>query len=82
MLVSSSRDSDLASHCRESTSLATDRVTAEIRERFQQLQNLEQKYAFLRPEVILSMKELYLDQAHQDINKEESNLSAYVYQLS
>ncbi|GFU94435.1 uncharacterized protein TNCV_2644231 [Trichonephila clavipes] len=35
-----------------------DRVTAEIRERFQQLQNLAQKYAFLRPEVILSMEEL------------------------
>ncbi|PRD26425.1 UNVERIFIED_CONTAM: hypothetical protein NCL1_38165 [Trichonephila clavipes] len=34
------------------------RVTAEIRERFQQLQNLEQKYAFLRPEVILSKDEL------------------------
>ncbi|GFU49250.1 uncharacterized protein TNCV_2610101 [Trichonephila clavipes] len=29
------------------------RVTAEIRERFQQSQNLAQKYAFLRPEVIL-----------------------------
>ncbi|GFU72893.1 uncharacterized protein TNCV_4910221 [Trichonephila clavipes] len=35
-----------------------DRVTAETRERFQQLQNLAQKYAFLRPEVILSMDEL------------------------
>ncbi|GFU56201.1 uncharacterized protein TNCV_712601 [Trichonephila clavipes] len=32
-----------------------DRVTAEIRERFQQLQNLAQKYAFLRPEAIVSM---------------------------
>ncbi|GFV76933.1 uncharacterized protein TNCV_690031 [Trichonephila clavipes] len=31
-----------------------DRVTAEIREKFQQLQNLAQKYAFLRPEVILA----------------------------
>ncbi|GFW50326.1 uncharacterized protein TNCV_4697421 [Trichonephila clavipes] len=30
------------------------RVTAEIRERFQLLQNLAQKYAFLRPEVMLS----------------------------
>ncbi|GFS79873.1 uncharacterized protein TNCV_750481 [Trichonephila clavipes] len=40
-----------------------DRVTAEIRERFQQLQNLAQKYAFLRTEVILSMDELNLDQA-------------------
>ncbi|GFT47307.1 uncharacterized protein TNCV_3749011 [Trichonephila clavipes] len=47
-----------------------DRVTAEIRERFHQLQNLAQKYAFLRPEVILSMYELNLDQASQDINKE------------
>ncbi|GFY02016.1 uncharacterized protein TNCV_5098771 [Trichonephila clavipes] len=47
-----------------------DRVTAEIRERFQQLQNLAQKYAFLRPEVMLSMDELNLDQALQDINKE------------
>ncbi|GFV57305.1 hypothetical protein TNCV_2679951 [Trichonephila clavipes] len=47
-----------------------DRVTAEIRERFQPLQNLEQKYVFLRPEVILSMDELNLDQAPQDINKE------------
>ncbi|GFX21133.1 uncharacterized protein TNCV_4367121 [Trichonephila clavipes] len=45
------------------------RVTAEIRERFQQLQNLAQKYAFLRPEVILSMDELNFDQAPQDINK-------------
>ncbi|GFS78538.1 uncharacterized protein TNCV_3147781 [Trichonephila clavipes] len=35
-----------------------DRITAEIRERFQQLQNLAQKYAFLRPEVILNMDEL------------------------
>ncbi|GFX02513.1 uncharacterized protein TNCV_727671 [Trichonephila clavipes] len=59
------------------------RVTAEIREKFQQLQNLAQKYAFLRPEVILSMYELNLDQAPQDINKEEySNLSVYVYKLS
>ncbi|GFV93441.1 uncharacterized protein TNCV_1987561 [Trichonephila clavipes] len=48
-----------------------DRVTAEIRERFHQLPNLTQKYAFLRPEVILSMDELNLDQAPQDINKEE-----------
>ncbi|GFV65170.1 uncharacterized protein TNCV_2701121 [Trichonephila clavipes] len=48
-----------------------DRITAEIRERFQQLQNLVQKYAFLRGEVILSMDELNLDQAPQNINKEE-----------
>ncbi|GFX61613.1 uncharacterized protein TNCV_5111001 [Trichonephila clavipes] len=45
------------------------RVTAEIRGRFQQLQNLTQKYAFLRSEVIFSMDELNLDQASQDINK-------------
>ncbi|GFV82522.1 actin-binding LIM protein 1 [Trichonephila clavipes] len=50
---------------------AIDRITAEIRERFQQLQNLAQKYAFLKPKVILSMDELYLGQAPQDINKEE-----------
>ncbi|GFT71142.1 uncharacterized protein TNCV_3001581 [Trichonephila clavipes] len=48
-----------------------ERITAEIRERFQQLQNLAQKYAFLRPEVILSMDELNLDQTPQDVNKEE-----------
>ncbi|GFX55510.1 uncharacterized protein TNCV_267981 [Trichonephila clavipes] len=47
-----------------------DRVTAEIRERFQQLQNLAQKYVFLRPEVILSINEFNLNQAPQDINKE------------
>ncbi|GFT66357.1 uncharacterized protein TNCV_3208121 [Trichonephila clavipes] len=47
-----------------------DRITAEIQERFQQLQNLAQKYAFLRSEVILSMDEFNLDQAPQDINKE------------
>ncbi|GFX59531.1 hypothetical protein TNCV_2034591 [Trichonephila clavipes] len=35
-----------------------DRETGEILERLQQLQNLGQKYAFLRPEVILSMDEL------------------------
>ncbi|GFW45288.1 transposon Ty3-G Gag-Pol polyprotein [Trichonephila clavipes] len=51
-----------------------DIVTTEIRERFQQLQNLAQKYAFLRPEVILSMGELNLDQTPQDINKEEFQL--------
>ncbi|GFX19384.1 uncharacterized protein TNCV_3015231 [Trichonephila clavipes] len=48
-----------------------DRVNAEIRERFQHLQNLAQKCAFLGPEMILSMDELNLDQALQDINKEE-----------
>ncbi|GFV77507.1 uncharacterized protein TNCV_1070361 [Trichonephila clavipes] len=47
-----------------------DRVTAEIRERSQQFQNLVQKYAFLRPGVILSCDELNLDQTSQDINKE------------
>ncbi|GFX41402.1 hypothetical protein TNCV_1654851 [Trichonephila clavipes] len=51
-----------------------DRVTAEIRERFQQLQNLPQKYVFIRVEVILSLDELNLDQAPQDINKEEFQL--------
>ncbi|GFW12163.1 uncharacterized protein TNCV_4936071 [Trichonephila clavipes] len=51
-----------------------DKVTAEIRERFQPLQNLAQKYAILRPEVILSMEELNLDKAPQDINKEEFEL--------
>ncbi|GFY01102.1 uncharacterized protein TNCV_5075691 [Trichonephila clavipes] len=35
-----------------------DRITPEIRETFQQLQNIAQKYAFLRPEVILSKDEL------------------------
>ncbi|GFV65175.1 uncharacterized protein TNCV_2148671 [Trichonephila clavipes] len=53
---------------------AIDRVTAEIRERFKQVQNLAQKYAFLRTEVILSVDELNLDQASQDINKEEFQL--------
>ncbi|GFS88502.1 hypothetical protein TNCV_1461421 [Trichonephila clavipes] len=42
-----------------------------VRERFQQLQNLEQKYAFLRPEEILNMDKFNLDHAPQDINKEE-----------
>ncbi|PRD22416.1 UNVERIFIED_CONTAM: hypothetical protein NCL1_49147 [Trichonephila clavipes] len=51
-----------------------DRVTAEIQERFQQLQNLLQRYAFLRHEVILSIDKLNLDQAPQDINKEEVQL--------
>ncbi|GFX11633.1 uncharacterized protein TNCV_5142081 [Trichonephila clavipes] len=50
------------------------RVTDEIRERFQQLQNLTKKYAFLRLEGILSMDELNLDQAPQDINTEEFQL--------
>ncbi|GFS66740.1 uncharacterized protein TNCV_229791 [Trichonephila clavipes] len=64
------------------TVFSIDRVTAEIRERFKRCQNLVHKYAFLRPEVILSMDELNLDQTPQDINKEEnSNLSPYVYKL-
>ncbi|GFU98504.1 uncharacterized protein TNCV_3653351 [Trichonephila clavipes] len=57
-----------------------DSVTAEIRERFQQLQNLAQKYAFFKSEVILSMDELILNQAPQDIN-EEFQLGAYVYKI-
>jgi hypothetical protein len=47
-----------------------DRVTAEIQQRFQQLQNLAQRYAFLRPAVILEVDELNLDQAAQDIDRE------------
>ncbi|GFY07251.1 hypothetical protein TNCV_1586061 [Trichonephila clavipes] len=53
------------------------RITAEIRERFQQLENLAPKIR--RPEVILSMDELNLDQAPQDF---KNHLSAYVYKLS
>ncbi|GFU95723.1 uncharacterized protein TNCV_4889121 [Trichonephila clavipes] len=49
-------------------------VTVEIRERFQQLQNPAQKYVVLRPEMMLSIDELNLDQAPQDINKEEIQL--------
>ncbi|GFV61852.1 hypothetical protein TNCV_4106571 [Trichonephila clavipes] len=52
------------------------RVTAEIQERFPQCQNLAQKYAFLRPEVILSMDEHSLDQVPPDINKEEFQLES------
>ncbi|GFY02342.1 uncharacterized protein TNCV_3502241 [Trichonephila clavipes] len=37
-------------------------------------ENLEQKYAFLRPEELLGMDKLNLDQAPQDINKEEFQL--------
>ncbi|GFT38054.1 uncharacterized protein TNCV_4102951 [Trichonephila clavipes] len=48
-----------------------DRVTVEIRGRFQQLQKIPQNMLFLRSEVILSMVELNLDQAPEDINKEE-----------
>ncbi|GFU96319.1 uncharacterized protein TNCV_88961 [Trichonephila clavipes] len=59
----------ISSPSEKSAHFWTNRVTAEIRERFQQLQNLEQKYSFLRPEVILSMDELNLDQALQDINE-------------
>ncbi|GFX74019.1 uncharacterized protein TNCV_2955021 [Trichonephila clavipes] len=46
-----------------------DRVTPENRERSQQLQNLAQKYAFIKSEVILNLDELNLYQAPQDINK-------------
>ncbi|GFX52229.1 uncharacterized protein TNCV_4800861 [Trichonephila clavipes] len=55
-----------------------DRITAEIRERFQQLQNLAQRHDvfFFLPEVILSMDELNLDQDPQDINKEEFQLES------
>ncbi|GFU16402.1 HTH_Tnp_Tc3_2 domain-containing protein [Trichonephila clavipes] len=60
---------------------STDRVTDEIQERFQQLQNQAQKYAFLRPEVILSMDELNLDQALKTLIKKNSKLSTY-YKLS
>ncbi|GFW68799.1 hypothetical protein TNCV_3640131 [Trichonephila clavipes] len=52
---------------------STDRVTAEIGERFLQLQNLAQKYAFLRPEEVLSMNELR-SSVPQDINKETFQL--------
>ncbi|GFX38869.1 uncharacterized protein TNCV_4753451 [Trichonephila clavipes] len=40
------------------------RVTAEIGERFQQLQNIAQKCAFIRPEGILSMDELSSFSSH------------------
>ncbi|PRD23724.1 UNVERIFIED_CONTAM: hypothetical protein NCL1_45629 [Trichonephila clavipes] len=53
---------------------SSDRVSAEFRERFQQLQNIAQRYAFLTPELILRMDELNLDQALQDINKAEFTL--------
>ncbi|GFV93467.1 uncharacterized protein TNCV_1987811 [Trichonephila clavipes] len=49
--VQSSYEDDL----RRTMFSSIDRVAAEIRERFQQLQNLAQKYALLRPEVILSL---------------------------
>ncbi|GFX47899.1 histone-lysine N-methyltransferase SETMAR [Trichonephila clavipes] len=57
------------------------KVTIEIRERFQQLQNLAQKYAFLRLEVILSMDELTEIKLLKTSIK-NSNLSEYVYKLS
>ncbi|GFX65951.1 uncharacterized protein TNCV_13721 [Trichonephila clavipes] len=61
----------LQCHLYQSHKRADDlRRKAEIRKRFQQLQIIAQKYAFLRPEVILSMDEFNLDQALQDINKE------------
>ncbi|GFT68361.1 uncharacterized protein TNCV_659621 [Trichonephila clavipes] len=54
-----------------------DGITAEIRERFQQLQNLAQKYSFFHRRVrrvFLSTDELNLDQASQDIKKKEFQL--------
>lgn len=50
---------------------SVDRVTAEIRDRFQQLQNLAQKYSFLMPAVMLGLEKLNLDQASRDINIDE-----------
>lgn len=41
-------------------------AAAEICDRFQQLQNLAQKYAFLMPTVMLGSEELNLDQARRD----------------
>ncbi|GFS97329.1 uncharacterized protein TNCV_1824881 [Trichonephila clavipes] len=67
---------------RRTTFSSIDRVTVDIRERFQQLQNLAQKYALLRPEVILNMDELNLDQLLKTLIKKNSDLSAYVYRLS
>ncbi|GFX99043.1 uncharacterized protein TNCV_4809911 [Trichonephila clavipes] len=59
---------------------STDRVTAEIQERFQQLQNVAQKYAFLRSEVILSTDEL--NKLLKTLIKKNFNLIVYVYKLS
>ncbi|GFT68889.1 hypothetical protein TNCV_1804231 [Trichonephila clavipes] len=52
------------------------RVTSEIRERFQHLQNLSQKFPFVWPEVILSMDELNLDQ--EEFHLERVRLQAFV----
>ncbi|GFW20804.1 uncharacterized protein TNCV_1050251 [Trichonephila clavipes] len=60
---------------------STDRVTAKTRERFEQLQNLAQKHAFLRHEVILSMDEFNLVQAPQDISEEEFQLDSLRLQV-
>ncbi|GFW17775.1 retrovirus-related Pol polyprotein from transposon TNT 1-94 [Trichonephila clavipes] len=59
LFVDGSKDVQLSyeDELRRAIFSSIDRVTAEIREKFQQLQNLAQKYAFLRPEVILSMDE-------------------------
>ncbi|GFV87331.1 canalicular multispecific organic anion transporter 2 [Trichonephila clavipes] len=65
-----SYDDDL----RRTTFSSIDRVTAEVEERFQKFRNLPQNYAFLWPEVILSMDKLNFDQAPQDINKEDFEL--------
>ncbi|GFT71914.1 uncharacterized protein TNCV_2515561 [Trichonephila clavipes] len=51
-----------------------DKVTAEIRKRFQQLQNIAQKLAFLRPEVTFIMDEINFDQTPQNVNEEEFQL--------
>ncbi|GFX24600.1 uncharacterized protein TNCV_3343801 [Trichonephila clavipes] len=53
---------------------STDRVTAQIRKLFQQLQIPAKKYASLRPKGILSKDDINLDQPPQDINKEEFQL--------
>ncbi|GFT04105.1 uncharacterized protein TNCV_3346461 [Trichonephila clavipes] len=52
-----SKDSQLSyeDDLRRTMFSSIDKLTAEIQERFQQLQNLAQKYAVLSPEVILSM---------------------------
>ncbi|GFU65771.1 transposable element Tcb2 transposase [Trichonephila clavipes] len=76
--VQSSNEDDL----RRTMFSSIDSVIAEIRERSQQLQNQTQKYAFSRPKMMLSMKELNLHQALLKILvKKNSNLRAYVYKL-
>lgn len=55
---------------------SVDRLIAEIQKRFQQLQNLAEKYAFIRPAIILGVDDdkCNLDHAPQDIDKEEFKL--------